>query len=165
MDQQRINERVEEYFCQQNLNCATTSLRILAEHCGITLSPQVLAAAIGMHGAGGYGAQCGLVEGTLMFLGILGRERRLPDERIVEHCSRYGAGFEENFASLLCHELRPEGFADDQPPHLCLGLTCRSIAFSVDFINQILKSSHNQPELRGGEPSSLSISATTGGVI
>jgi Putative redox-active protein (C_GCAxxG_C_C) len=165
MDQQRINERVGEYFCQQNLNCATTTLLILAEHTGIDLSRQVLDAAVGMHGAGGFGAQCGLVEGTLMFLGILGRKRGLPDEHIIEQCSHYGAGFEETFSSLLCHELRPEGFAEDQPPHLCLRLTCRSIAFSVDFINQILKSRHNQPELTESEPPSPPISATTGGVI
>jgi hypothetical protein len=165
MDQQHINERVGEYFCRQNLNCATTTLLILAEHTGIDLSRQVLDAAVGIHGAGGYGAQCGLVEGTLMFLGILGRERRMPDKHIIEHCNRYGARFEATFASLLCHKLRPEGFSEDQPPHLCLGLTCRSIAFSVNFINQILRSSDNQPELRESEPSSPPISATTGGVI
>jgi len=32
--------------------------------------PQLLDAAVGMHGAGKYGAQCGLVEGSLMFIGL-----------------------------------------------------------------------------------------------
>ena len=33
----------------------------------------MLDAALGMHGAGKYGAQCGLAEGTLIFLGTFGR--------------------------------------------------------------------------------------------
>jgi len=35
----------------------------------------VLNFAIGLFGAGGYQAQCGLVEGTLMFIGILGKTK------------------------------------------------------------------------------------------
>lgn len=145
MDRQQINERVEEYYHQHDFNCATTTLRILAEHTGIDLSRQVIDAAVGMHGAGGYGAQCGLVEGSLMFLGILGRERQLADERIAELCHRFAANFATTFSSLLCRELRPEGFADDQPPHLCEGLSRRAIAFSVGFVDRFLVHEGSEP--------------------
>ena len=129
-----IAQRVSRYYRQEEVNCATTTLKILAEQCDIELDGQVLDAAVGMHGAGGYRAQCGLVEGTLMFLGILGRARGVDDEEIVALCHRYAGRFEEQFVSLQCRQLRPEGFSPDQPPHLCEGLTCRSLVFSAAFI-------------------------------
>ena len=138
MDKHRLEQLVEENYWQHNHNCATTTLRIFAEHAGVEISPQVYDAAAGMHGAGGYGAQCGLVEGALMFLGILGRKRQLTDKAIAESCQRYGAEFTAAFSSLLCRELRPEGFNDQQPPHLCQGLTNRAIAFGIDFLERNL---------------------------
>jgi hypothetical protein len=162
MDRQQIPLRVRECYWQQELNCATTTLRILAEHCDVELSQQVLDAAVGMHGVGGYGAQCGLVEGTLMFLGILGRARRLPDADIVDLCCRYGAAFENTFTSLLCHRLRPEGFADDQPPHLCEGLTCRAISFGVEFIDRFLASGKDNAAAKEDRPAITSSTEPTG---
>ena len=44
-------------------------MRILSHLFSFPLEEQTLDAAIGMHGAGGLGAQCGLVEGSLMFIG------------------------------------------------------------------------------------------------
>jgi hypothetical protein len=136
MDEKTIAERVHSYYHLDDLNCVGTTLKILAEKCNLPLAGQVLDAAVGMHGAGGYRAQCGLVEGTLMFLGILGRAKGVGDEEIIELCCRYAKSFEEQFSSLLCRELRPEGFAPDQPPHLCEGLSCRSVEFSAAFIDQ-----------------------------
>lgn len=130
-----ITDRVVSYYHDEDINCATTSLRVLAELFGCELNPQVVDAAIGMHGAGGYGAQCGLVEGGLMFLGILGRKHKLPDETIVDLCREFGCRFEEEFSSLQCSMLRPEGFQPDNPPHLCENLTRRAIEFTARFIN------------------------------
>lgn len=134
-----ITDRVRTYYHDEDLNCATTSLKILAELFGITLDPQVVHAAIGMHGAGGYGAQCGLVEGGLMFIGIMGRERQLPDDTIVAVCQEFGSQFEKEFSSLRCNILRPEGFHPDNPPHLCENLTGQAIEFSVRFIEGTLQ--------------------------
>ncbi len=136
MDEKLIAARVHASYHLDDQNCVTTTLKILAEKCNLPLAGQVLDAAVGMHGAGGYRAQCGLVEGTLMFLGILGREKGLGDKEIIELCYRYAEGFEGKFSSLLCRELRPEGFAPDQPPHLCEGLSCRTVAFSAAFIDE-----------------------------
>jgi hypothetical protein len=91
-----------------------------------------------MHGAGGYGAQCGLVEGGLMFLGIIGKEYRIPEDEIIDQCRKFATQFEETFTSLSCSELRPEGFSKENPPHLCEKLTCDAIAFSRDFVEQFI---------------------------
>lgn len=138
MDRQQIEQRIASCYRQEELNCATTTLKILAEKCHIKLSDQLLDAAVGMHGAGGYQAQCGLVEGTILFLGIVGRARGLGDPEIIDACYRYAEGFERRFSSLLCRELRPEGFSEDQPPHLCEGLTCDSVAFSSAFLDDYI---------------------------
>jgi len=133
-----IKNRVHRYYWQDDINCATTNLRILSEIFSIELSNQVIHAAIGMHGAGKYGAQCGLVEGTLMFLGIIGREKGISVNKIVDSCSEYAKQFERRFQTLLCKVLRPEGFHQNNPPHLCEELTCEAIMFNVGFITNFL---------------------------
>jgi hypothetical protein len=138
LDEIKISQQVREYYWQHDLNCATTTLKILAEQYSIDLSDQVLDSAIGMHGAGKYGAQCGLVEGTLLFLGILGRVKKLSHDDISALCCRYAGCFEGQFSSLQCSELRPEGFAGELPPHLCEDLTCRAIAFSSQFLEHVV---------------------------
>jgi hypothetical protein len=115
-----------------------TTLRVLGEKLHVRLDDQVLAAATGMYGAGGYGAQCGLVEGGLMFIGLVGRERGLADDTIAEVCYAYAEAFEARFGSLLCRELRPEGFGPDNPPHLCEKLTQEAIVFDLAFLRDAM---------------------------
>ncbi len=134
-----VHQRVKHYYWERDLNCATTMLKVLAEHFDLELAAQVIDAATGMHGAGEYGAQCGLVEGGLMFLGIIGRARGIPEDRIVQACRRYAAAFEKRFASLLCRDLRPEGFHPDNPPHLCENITGRAIAFTLAFGDDFIR--------------------------
>ena len=108
-----INERVHHYYWNEDLNCATTILRILAEIFEINLYSQTIYSVIGMHGAGGFGAQCGLVEGSLMFIGILGKNQDHENEAIVKYCYHFSSEFQKNFGSLVCSELRPQGFKPD----------------------------------------------------
>ena len=138
-----IDDRVKEYYWKYDLNCATTNLKILSEVFSIPLSDQIIHAAIGMHGAGKYGAQCGLVEGTLMFLGIIGKEYHLKEETIVDQCREYAKQFENVFHTLSCSTLRPEGFNKNNPPHLCEKLTCSAIEFNKKFVSQFLKEKDN----------------------
>ncbi len=134
-----IRERVKQYYRQDNFNCAITTLKILGEKFAVPINDQVLDAAVGMHGAGGSRAQCGLVEGTLLFLGIWGRKNSLSDEDIIDACREFATTFTARFGSLLCKELRPEGFSPDNPPHLCEPLTCATIIFSIEFITECSK--------------------------
>jgi C_GCAxxG_C_C family probable redox protein len=136
-----VEQRVHEYYWQYDWNCASTTLRILAGDFGIELHEQVLDAAIGMHGAGGYRAQCGLVEGALMFIGVIGKARGLSNEAVVQACYAFAQRFENRFGSLLCRELRPQGFHPDNPPHLCEGLSCDAVLFDIAFVEDWLDGS------------------------
>lgn len=130
-----IEDRVHEYYWTDDINCATTTLKILSEVFVIKLKDQIIDAAIGMHGAGEFGAQCGLVEGTLMFMGIAGRAKGIQDEIIIKSCQDFARQFEVHFGNLQCRVLRPQGFKLDNPPHLCEGLTREGILFSIEFIS------------------------------
>ena len=132
-----VEERVSRYYWNDDINCASTTLKILSEYFEIELDSQIIYAAIGMHGAGEYGAQCGLVEGTLMFLGIFGEKHNIPENLIVRFCREFARKFENEFGSLQCSVLRPEGFHPDNPPHLCEPLTCKAIGLSIEYISGI----------------------------
>ncbi len=132
-----INEKVARLYWQDDVNCATVMLILLADYFAIELSSQIIDAAVGMHGAGGYRAQCGLLEGGLLFLGIWGRQRGQADDVVIQACRNYAASFEAEFSSLSCAVLRPQGFSPDNPPHLCEGLTCRAVSFTIVYIEEL----------------------------
>lgn len=145
METRDVERCVHQAYWDQNWNCAVTTLCILAEAFDVALDQQVLNAAVGMHGAGGYRAQCGLVEGALMFIGILGEARELSDDEVVKMCYNLAEAFEGRFGSLLCRDLRPEGFKPNNPPHLCEELTCSAIRFAIHFIAQELGERRSRP--------------------
>jgi hypothetical protein len=132
-----VRDRVHQYYWAYDWNCAVTTLRVLSEVFGVKLSDQILHAALGMHGAGGYRAQCGLVEGALMFVGIAAKAKGLSDDAIVQACYDFAEQFELRFGSLLCRELRPEGFKPDNPPHLCEELTRDAILLDISLISSL----------------------------
>jgi len=131
-----IERRVSDYYWSENVNCATTMLKVLSELHEINLNQQVINSAIGMHGAGTFGAQCGLVEGSLMMIGILGKDKEVSTETIINICYCFAQEFEEKFGSLLCKQLRPQGFRPDNPPHLCEGLTNQTVKFTVEYLER-----------------------------
>ncbi len=118
-----VKSRVAQCYWQNDFNCATTSLKILSEYFSIDLNSQIFDSALGMHGAGKYGAQCGLVEGPLLFTGILGRSLKMDDESIIKACNDFAGAFEKRFGSLQCSILRPQGFSPENPPHICEPIT------------------------------------------
>jgi len=73
-----IKEKIHQLYWDLNFNCARTMLTCLSELFHFPISNQTMNAAIGMHGAGGFRAQCGLVEGALMFIGVF-----LADKGII----------------------------------------------------------------------------------
>ena len=46
---------------------------------------------------------------------------------------------EKAFGSLRCLELRPTGFSENDPPHMCENLTCDGIEFAYQYILQVTK--------------------------
>jgi hypothetical protein len=129
-----VRRRVHHHYWDNDDNCAVTTIETAAPLFGLAVERQVISSALGLHGAGGYGAQCGLVEGGLIMIGLLGGRAGEPREQIIRLCRRYAEQFEAAFGSLLCRELRPEGFHPDNPPHLCERLSVRAVCFTVDFL-------------------------------
>ena len=128
-----ITNRVHDYYWNQDLNCANTSLKILSELFQTPLDPQIDIATFGLN-AGRLRSQCGLVEGSLLFMGIYGIKKGLEPVTIKELCEKFSSAFQEEFGSLLCSTLRPEGFSKNNPPHLCENRTKMAINFSAKFI-------------------------------
>ena len=129
-----IDEEVHRHYWEHDDTCAFTTLSIVSDLFAIPLESQVMDAALGMWGAGGHRAQCGLVEGALMFIGILGGRRGLKRDRISKLCKSFARGFAEQFGSLICRDLRPEGFSPDNPPHICEDLSKRVIRYTTAFV-------------------------------
>jgi len=142
-----VKRKVSKYYWEDDINCATTTLKILSESFKIKLNKQIVNAAIGMHGAGQYGAQCGLVEGSLMFLGLFGRGNNIPDNTIVDSCRKFAKQFEHKFNSLQCSILRPEGFHPDNPPHMCEMITCQAVEFSINYISNLREWSKQEEQI------------------
>lgn len=132
-----IKETIHNYYWIDDINCATTTLKTLAKYFSVDLSKQLINSAIGLHGAGKYGAQCGLVEGPLMFIGVYGSFLNRENSYIVEACYGFAKAFESRFQSLQCRDLRPMGFKEDDPAHMCESLTVDATIFAIDFIKKI----------------------------
>lgn len=128
-----IHARVHEYYWQDDFSCALTTLKTLAELFYPELHPQVINAAFGLN-AGRFGLQCGLVEGGLLFIGSYGNHKSIAQDQIRELCHQYCREFQARFGSMLCTELRPQGFGPENPPHLCENLTKQAICFAAEFI-------------------------------
>ena len=136
-----ITNRVHDLYWKEDINCARTALVCLSELFEITIEPQTIWSAVGLHGAGGYRAQCGLVEGTLMFIGIYFHKLGKTEAEIVSICYNFASAFDKTFGSLRCYELRPTGFSENDPPHMCENLTCRAIEFAYHHILKIVGAS------------------------
>ncbi len=133
----KINERVHELYWKYDINCARSTLTCLCELYNIDIEEQTFNSAIGLHGAGGYRAQCGLVEGALMFIGIYFSYKRKPVTEIADLCYQYADEFYKKFGSLKCYDLRPNGFSENDPPHACEKLTGIAIEFAYEFIKKV----------------------------
>jgi len=132
-----IKERVHELYWKQDINCARTMLICLCELFDIDIEKQTLNSAIGLHGAGGFRAQCGLVEGALMFIGIYFSDKGKTEANIASICYQYADEFTQRFGSLKCYDLRPNGFSENDPPHACEEITGVAIEFTKEFIKKV----------------------------
>lgn len=131
-----IKERVHELYWEHDINCARTTLTCLCEIFHINLEEQTLNSAIGLHGAGGFRAQCGLVEGALMCIGIYFSQKGKSDTDIASLCYQFANEFTQKYGSLKCYDLRPGGFTENDPPHACENLTSDTIEFSSEFMKK-----------------------------
>ena len=103
----------------------------------LAVCDQTMHSAIGLHSAGGYRAQCGLVEGALMFIGIYLSTKGRTDKEISSICHLFAEKLTEHYGSLRCFDLRPNGFTKNDPPHACEKLTVDAIVYTYQFIAAI----------------------------
>ncbi len=133
---EQVVEIVRQCYWEKDINCARTMLTALSRLHKVPLSDEIYFAAMGMHGAGGFRAQCGLVEGALMFIGIAGSRAGKTESEIVAGCRDFAERFQKEFGSLSCFDLRPGGFKADDAPHLCEPLTVRAVLFAESFLTR-----------------------------
>ena len=74
-----------------------------------------------------------------MFIGIYLHKLGKTESEIVSACYDFASAFDSTFHSLRCFELRPTGFSESDPPHMCENLTCMGIEFSYQYILKITK--------------------------
>ena len=134
---EKIKERVHHFYWDLDINCARTTLSCLSELLDTPVNPQVMQAAIGLHGAGGFRAQCGLIEGSLLFMGIYFTQKGKSDLKVSNICYQFAEEFTKKFTSLSCYDLRPNGFQENDPPHACEELTRNAIEFIYNFIKSL----------------------------
>lgn len=74
-----------------------------------------------------------------MFIGIYLHALGKTEDEIVSVCYNFAAAFDKAFGSLRCSELRPTGFLESDPPHMCENLTRNGIEFAYQYILEITK--------------------------
>jgi|GEM_PF-3477790 len=80
-----VKKWVTTFFQVHDYNCVRATFLRLPNILKLNCISRSWMHSVGMHGAGGYRAQCGLVEGTLLFLGGAGLKKMLRS--CFLHCS------------------------------------------------------------------------------
>lgn len=70
-----------------------------------------------------------------MFIGIYLHMLGKTENKIVSACYDFASAFEKRFNS----QLRPTGFSENDPPHMCENLTCSAIEFAYQYLLKIEK--------------------------
>ena len=130
---------------KRSMNCTGTAMSTVPEPCcslpgravRVTYEPQTLNAAVGLHGAGGYRAQCGLVRQSHVCRSLF-KWAWLGGGAIVSACYRFAEAFSGEFGSLTCSICVRADFSPDDPPHRCEALTCRAVEFTYKFMKALL---------------------------
>ena len=119
----KIKELVKEAYWVRDENCCIALIKTISDIFSLDISGELISAAAALPGAGRFGAQCGLITGGIMIIGIIGKSQQKSNDEIRNISYNYSKMFFEKYYSLMCKELRPQGFASDNPPHLCEKLT------------------------------------------
>ena len=118
-----VRERVHSLYYDRDVNCARTTMLCLGELLGFHIEEQTYAAAVGMHGAGGFRAQCGLVEGALMMLGAYFGAKGVADGERVDMCRRFAGQFRSRLDVYKRQDLL-YGPSDQDAPTDCNRIDC-----------------------------------------
>lgn len=131
-----VKEKVHKLYWEKQGSCASVMLLCLSELTDVKLDPQVFASVAGLHGAEKLGAQCGLTIAGQMFIGIYYLQLEKDDAAIASYCKQYAETFCNKFSTLVCSELRMNGYIATDPRHLCEQLTCDAITITYNFLKK-----------------------------
>lgn len=131
-----MKEKVHELYWKKQGSCANVMLLCLSELTDVKLEPQVFASVAGQHGAEKLGAQCGLAIAGQMFIGIYYRQQEKDEAAIVSYCTQYAEAFRNKFSTLVCSELRMNGYISTDPRHVCEQLTCDAVTITYNFLKK-----------------------------
>jgi len=134
-----VDKQVHENFWEKDLNCSTNILMLLAEIKSIKLDKQVIHSVAGMDGLNPLKVPCGLLSGALMFLGIFGREKNIPNSQLSRHYYEYSKYFQRKFGDTSCKNLNSKKESLGLLPFSCENLTKDVVIFTIDFIDKHLK--------------------------
>lgn len=134
-----IDKEVHDNFWERDLNCSTNILMLLSQLNGIKLDKQVLYSVSGLHGVNPTISQCGLLTGSLMFLGIYAREKNIPNSQITKYYYDFSKYFQRKFGDTLCQSLNNEKENLGISPFSCEKLTKDVVTFTSSFIHKNIK--------------------------
>ena len=134
-----IDKEVHENYWERDYNCATNILMLLSEIEGIKLDKQVLYSVSGLHGVDPMIAQCGLLSGGLMFLGIYSCEKNIPNSQLSKYYYDYSKYFQRKFGDTGCQNLNGNSKSLGLKPYACEDLTKDVVEFTINFIEKNIK--------------------------
>ena len=135
---QNYRQTIKEIFCLKQLNCATTTVIIMSKHFSTKIQSQVIDSLVGLPNGAEQKSLCGLVSGTLIFIGIYGKIKKLKRDQIKNICKKFSSEFIGKFGSIDCKDLKPEKISPEQTC-ICKELAYKAIDFSIDFIEKSIK--------------------------
>lgn len=139
MDTAAIKERVHELYWNEYTNCTKSMLICLGELFEAEIDQQVFQSTVGMLSTSGFGLQCGLVSGGLMFIGIYCAKLGKNKSVILSYCNNFVETFNQKFGSLKCFELRSKLNNMKDPRHVCEKLTGDVVTYTQYFIRKEIK--------------------------
>lgn len=135
-----VAEKVHYFYHEAHIGCAVATLILLSQIFEVQLEEQVYESAVPMVGAGKYGAQCGILEGTMMFSSIYAKQHGVDNKTIMSMIYKWSEMFEKEMGSLVCKGLRPYPFTpEDAPKHLCEPITVKGVGLAVKFITEVIE--------------------------
>lgn len=127
---EKIKSLIQKYAGKQEMGCSATVLSVLSDLFNIKVEKQVMACLIGMEGGSNFKNDCGLLDGSLMFIGIMLSQQGLPEPLTKGICRQFTGSFEIEFGeSSVINSCSNEG--------TCLSLTPENIFFVYKFIKNI----------------------------
>ncbi len=131
--EKKVRSLVHHYYNVCDINSAKTTLYCLGELLGVSIKTQAIQAASGLYnmsrGKDGYG----LLNGAVMFMGILFSKKNMAEREISNICTRFADKFQEKFGSVINRDLG----SSKEALRLKEEMTVNAILFDYDFLSEV----------------------------